>query len=102
MADEIRGVYSDLQQISQRFATAQNEVQGNVQRVKSSMSPLENGSWIGKGYDAFSREMQSEVMPALARLQQALGEAARITNEISRTLQDAEEEASSPFRNSST
>jgi WXG100 family type VII secretion target len=97
MADEIRGVYAELQQIAQRFAAAQSEVQGNIQRVNNSMAPLDGGSWIGRGYDAFSREMHNEVMPAMNRLQQALAEAARVTSAISQTLEDADEQASSPF-----
>jgi uncharacterized protein YukE len=36
-------------------------------------------------------------MPAMNRLQQALAEAARVTSAISQTLEDADEQASSPF-----
>jgi WXG100 family type VII secretion target len=54
--------------------------------------------WIGRGSKAFFNEMRGEVIPATLRLQQALEEAGRVTKEISQTMQQADEEASSPFR----
>jgi WXG100 family type VII secretion target len=98
MSNEVRGVYSDLEQVANRFASAQADVVETLQRVRSAMDPLENGSWIGRGFDAFSREMRGEVVPAVQRLQQSLGEAARVTSTIAQTLHQADEEASSPFR----
>lgn len=98
MSNEIRGVYSDLEQAANRFANAQSDVLNTLQRVRSSMEPLEGGSWIGRGSDAFFREMNGEVLPAVQRLQQSLGEASRITAAIVQTLRQADEQASSPFR----
>lgn len=98
MSDEIRGVYGDLDQVANRFTSAQSDVLATLQRVRAAMEPLENGSWIGRGSDAFFREMRGEVLPAVQRLQQSLGEAARNTNAIVQTLRQADEEASSPFR----
>ncbi|HRA66868.1 MAG TPA: WXG100 family type VII secretion target [Caldilinea sp.] len=98
MSNEIRGVYGDLEQVASRFANAQSEVADTFQRVRAAMDPLENGSWIGRGSDAFVREMRGEVLPAVQRLQQSLGEAARTTGAIVQALRQADEEASSPFR----
>jgi WXG100 family type VII secretion target len=98
MSDEVRASYDDLEQVSQRFAKAQQEVQQMLQSVRQSMEPLENGSWIGRGFDAFRREMRGEVLPAVTRLQNALGEASNTTKSISQTMQDADEEAAAPFR----
>lgn len=98
MSDEIRGVYGDLEQVANRFISAQSDVLNTLQRVRSAMEPLENGSWIGRGSDAFFREMRGEVLPAVQRLQQALGEAGRSTNAIVQTLHQADDDASAPFR----
>lgn len=97
MSDEVRASYNDLEQVSQRFTKAQNEVQQMLQRVRSSMDPLESGSWIGRGFDAFQSEMNGEVLPAVTRLQNALGEAASTTNNIVQVMQSADEDASGPF-----
>jgi len=98
MSNEIRGVYGDLEQVASRFAKAQSDVLTTMQRVRSSMEPLESGSWIGRGSDAFFREMNGEVLPAVQRLQQSLGEASRITAAIVQALRQADDQASSPFR----
>lgn len=98
MADEIRADYEQLEQITNRFASQQQAVQQMLQRVRGSMSQLENGGWIGRGSQAFFAEMNGEVLPASNRLQQALGEASRSVNEIAQTIRQAEEEASSVFR----
>ena len=97
MADEVRADYEQLEQISSRFANEAQEIQQMLQKVRSSMQKLEP-DWIGRGSEAFFSEMEGEVLPATARLQQALDEAGRITKDIVQTMQQAEEEASSPFR----
>jgi len=97
MADEVRADYEQLEQISSRFANQSQEIQQMLQKVRSSMQTLEP-DWIGRGSEAFFSEMEGEVLPATARLQQALDEASRITKDIVQTMQQAEEEACSPFR----
>lgn len=98
MSDEIRADYEELEQVSSRFATQSQAVQAMVQKVRGSMEKLENGDWIGRGSDAFFNEMNSDVLPAVERLLQALDEANRTTKDIAQTVQQAEEEASSRFR----
>lgn len=98
MANEVRASYNELEQLSNRFARSQSEIQQMIQQVRNAMQPLENGSWIGRGSDAFFREMRGEVAPAVTRLQQALGEASRTTKDIVQTMQQADEQASAPFR----
>lgn len=98
MSDEIRADYEQLQQISTRFDQQSQAIQQMLQQVRSSMEKLESGGWIGRGSDAFFSEMQSDVLPASERLQQALDEANRATQTIVNTVKQAEEEASSRFR----
>lgn len=98
MADEIRADYDRLEQVASNFANQAQAIQQTLQNVRGSMDPLESGGWIGRGSDSFFTEMQSDVMPANERLQQALDEASRVTKQIIQTVQQAEEEACSPFR----
>ena len=98
MADEIRADYDRLEKVASQFANQSQEIQQMLQKVRGSMEPLENGGWIGRGSDAFFSEMQSEILPATERLQQAMDEANRVTNQIVQTIRHAEEEACSPFR----
>ena len=42
--------------------------------------------------------MNGDVMPSLTRLQHAMGEAARVTNQISQAMKNAESEASGALK----
>jgi WXG100 family type VII secretion target len=97
MADEVKADYEQLEQVANKFSNQSEEIQQMLQLVKNNMDKLEP-DWIGRGSEAFFSEMQGEILPAVARLQQALEEANRVTKEVVETMQQAEEEASSPFR----
>jgi WXG100 family type VII secretion target len=97
MADEVKADYDQLEQIANRFANQAEEINDMIQQVNSSMEKLEP-DWIGRGSEAFFREMRGEVLPAVRRLHQALHEANKVTKDISQTMKQADEEASSPFR----
>lgn len=96
-AEEIRADYEQLSQVANRFSTQSQQIQQMTQKVQKSMETLKTG-WEGRGSQAFFNEMQGKVLPGVNRLQQALQEAARVTQQISQTVKQAEEEASSPFR----
>lgn len=98
MAEKIQADYDQLGQVSGKFADQSGAIQQMLQSVRNSMSKLEDGGWIGRGSDAFFAEMNGEVLPAVNRLQQALDEASRAANEINQLVQQADDEASSPFR----
>ena len=97
MADEVRADFNQLEQIASKFGNQAQEIQQMFQQVRGGMDKLEN-DWIGRGSEAFFREMRGEVLPAVNRLHQALEEASRVTKEIVQTMRQADEEASSPFR----
>jgi len=99
MADEIKADYEQLEQVASRFSQQANVVHETHQNIRNSMQNLEDG-WIGRGSDAFFAEMQSTILPAIQRLQNALEEASQVTKAIVQTVQQADEEASSPFRTS--
>lgn len=98
MSDEIRADYDELENLAGRFVNQSQAISQMIQRVNASADKLLGGDWKGRGVDAFEREMRSEVMPAAQRLQQALEEAGRTTNDVAQTIKQAEEEASSRFR----
>lgn len=97
MADEIKADYEQLEQVAKRFHNQADEIQQMEQQVRNSMHKLDP-DWKGRGSKAFFHEMRGEVLPAVHRLHQALQEASRITKEIVQTMQQADEEASSPFK----
>ncbi len=98
MADEIRADYDQLKQVATRFSNQEAMTREMINIVNRGMQPLEAGSWIGRGSDAFFNEMNGEVMPAAHRLMQALAEASSVVQQIAQTVEAAEEEAAALFK----
>lgn len=97
-ADIIQANYEELETIATRFghwADCNVEMSG---RVRQGIEKLRHGDWIGKGSEAFFKEMDGEVLPALNRLTLALQQSEDVVNEIIFILREAEEEAASVFR----
>lgn len=100
MSDQIQADYEQLEQVAAKFDQQAQVVAQVIQSVKVSFNKLHSGGWIGEGANAFFNEMNSKVFPATQRLQNALSEASRATKDISQTVKQADEAASSPFRSS--
>ncbi len=96
-AEEIRADYDQLAQVANRFNGQSQQIQQMTQSVQRSMETL-RGGWEGRGSQAFFNEMQGKVLPGVNRLHQALAQAARVTQQVSQTVRQAEEEASAPFK----
>ena len=94
----IRADFDSLAKISQIFGRHAAEIQQSNQRIQRQVDTLEGGDWIGKGANAFYREMGTEILPSLKRLSAALQVADRLTRQISKIMQDADPEAAALFR----
>lgn len=99
MIDEIRADYEALQQIAARFSQRAEITAEMLAGVRQAYQPLEQGSWIGEGADAFFAEMTGDVIPAVGRLIAALATAGEITGSVGRTIEEADQAAASPFQN---
>lgn len=96
-AATIRSDRDELAKIGSSFSKASSAIAGVNRKIKSSQDTLEGGDWIGRGANAFYKEMNGDVNPAMKRLEKALGEAARITKQIAQIMQQAEEDSSRLF-----
>jgi WXG100 family type VII secretion target len=83
--------------MAQSFRAQSENITKQTQQLKGDMDTLQSGDWIGQGAQAFYKEMGDMVLPTMQRLQRALGEASRITQQISQIMKAAEDEASSCF-----
>jgi WXG100 family type VII secretion target len=97
-ATTVRSNYDELKSIQNTFNQNAGAIASMNQNVKSRVETLQGGDWIGQAATKFYQEMDSSVMPSLNRLQKALTEAARITQQIANTMKQAEDEASSIFK----
>lgn len=96
-APKIRGDYDLLAQISKMFTRHSTETQRMINRVNQAVSTLQGGDWLGKGANAFYREMEQEVLPSLKRLAAALNIAGKTTRQIDMILHQAEDETARIF-----
>lgn len=90
--------YEALEQIAARFGRQAQEIDQMLQAIRRSKGSLENGGWVGEGADSFFAEMDSDVTPAVERLQQALDEADVVTRRISQLWRQSDEEAAGPLK----
>ncbi|MCB0078176.1 MAG: WXG100 family type VII secretion target [Anaerolineales bacterium] len=96
-ADIIQADYERLDGIASQFSSRAEHVFQLEQTLRSRLEALRQGGWIGVTASAFYDEMAGEVLPALARLAQALQTAQAVTLQIKATFQQAEEEAAALF-----
>ena len=97
MADEIRVDYAQLERVAAQFArqaTAVNQMQQQLRRKTGQLQ----SAWVGKGSGAFFTEMNDKILPATARLHNALQEASKTTRQIAQLMAQAERDAAAPFR----
>ena len=94
----IRIDYESMKQIAKAFARESEAAGRTLQNLQRAMDVLQRGDWIGQGAKAFYREMEQDVLPAMRRLNQALGSANRVSLQIVQLMQGAEDEASAILR----
>lgn len=98
MTERIEVVYGELHQMSTHFENQADEIQQMYQHVKNQAESLHGNGWRGKAADDFINEMNNVVLPAVARLQNALEGSGQLLKTISTTFSQADEEAGSLFR----
>ena len=96
-APTVRCDHDQIKNVSQSFSTQADTLNQMIQNIHSNMDTLQGGDWIGQGANAFFKEMGDSVFPTLGRLQKAMTESARITQQISQIMKDAEDNASKCF-----
>lgn len=97
-SDLFQSDYEQLETLAGQFGQQAEAQESMLARVKSAADNLADGGWIGEGSEAFQQEMEGVMIPACSRLINALKESQRVTRDIVRIIQQAEDEASAPFR----
>ena len=93
-AIQVRVEFDEMGQIAKTFQQNADDIGAAHNRIKGAQDTLEGGDWIGHGAKKFQGEMESSINPSLKGLQQAMDEASRVTNDISKVMHQAEEDAS--------
>ena len=95
MAEHVEISYDTLTNIKSKFGQLAQNVERMRSKLASQSDSLQGGNWKGHGADAFYREMNGEILPAVDRLHTALEEAAAVTGEIAEKFKAAEEDIKS-------
>ena len=90
--------YQQLEQLAQRFAKQQTQVQAILQSLKQTIQALEHGGWMGDTAAACFKEFYTEVVPAYCKLQHVFCESQTSLNQIAKLFHEAEAEAAALFR----
>src|SRR3990172_4002341 len=99
---KIRVDHDAMGVVGRSFAKAAEATGNTLRQLKSAMGVLNGGDWIGQGANKFYQEMDSDVLPAVQRLTSGLAEGAKVSEQISQLMKQAEEEAARFLRGAGT
>jgi WXG100 family type VII secretion target len=100
MSDQIQADYEQLGQVASKFASQAQTTRDLTRKVQAAFQKLEQGGWMGRGAEAFVKEMNAVVLPGLKRMESALQTGSTVSKEISQKMRSAEDEACAPFKKS--
>jgi len=95
--DKFQVKYDELDQLAGMFSSESGQVSEVIGKLKSAIENMRD-KWIGEGAQKFFNEMESEVLPALGKLQSALNEGATKTKQMAGLVHEHEEQASNLFK----
>lgn len=93
-AETVRSDFDQMKDIQGKWNTLAENTQNAIQNLNGKMEALKGGDWYGDSATKFFNEMDSVVMPAMKRAQQAFSEAGKVTISIAQTIKQAEDECS--------
>lgn len=91
--------YEMMKKFSNSFRGQETAVQQTTQKLGKVIEQLRGGDWIGEGATAFFKEMDSEVIPAMKRLQSAMTEGDKVSKEIEKIQHETESSIEAFFTN---
>ena len=97
MATHPRIDYPAMQGIVKQFQNDQNDISNLLSQTKNKVETLHGNLWMGEAADKFFQEMEGTVLPAMGRLVAALGRAGEVTQKVSDTIRQSDEETKSFF-----
>jgi WXG100 family type VII secretion target len=95
----IRVDYDMIKKIADAFRKKETDAKSVTQKLTRPLETLRGGDWVGVGATAFFNEMDSEVLPAMKRLQAALTEGDRVSKEIEKLQHECESGITALFVN---
>ena len=91
--------FDAFKNIEGSFRAQETATQQTIGKLNKVIEQLRGGEWFGEGATAFYNEMDSEVMPAMKRLKEVMGEGDRVSKEMERLQHECETSIISLFSN---
>ena len=86
----IRAKYDELESVAQAFDNLSIRTQTTTRNLTDARNGL-NGEWVGFGAERFFGEMESDIIPSMQKLENALAHVANLIREISYKFAETEE-----------
>ena len=97
MAEVVQFDHDQLNGIESRFTDQAEKARATERKLTEQMEVLKGGAWIGPNADKFFEVMESQLLPANKRLADALDRGSEVTRQITKMMNDADEETKGFF-----
>jgi WXG100 family type VII secretion target len=97
MPGKIRAQYNDIKQAGQAFSNESNAIQSMSNQLKARTEDLHGKGWQGLGSDAYFKEMEGTILPALKRLEAALNSMSSTMKQVHDLFHNAENDVNQLF-----
>ena len=90
--------YEMMKKFRNSFKGQEAAAQQSIQKISKVVEQLRGNDWIGEGANKFFSDMDSTYFPAMKRLQNAMTEGDRVSNEIEKIQHETESQITSLFK----
>lgn len=97
MTEEIKLVYATAEEMIQTFQRGVEQLDNTLQEMQSIANTLEEGALLGRGGEAFTNAIRSQLSPAISRLNDKFQELAGDVQQAIRYMQEADKTSAGKF-----
>jgi WXG100 family type VII secretion target len=97
MTNLITVEYETIEGFARQFADEAARFERSLQQIRQQHEVLYRQAWVGDNANTFYKTMQTDILPALQRLTQALYEADHVTRAMAVVYQEAEQQGKAAF-----
>lgn len=90
--------YEMMKKFYNSFKGQEAATQQSIKNISKVVEQLRGGDWIGEGANKFYSDMDSTFFPALKRLQNAMSEGDRVSQQIEKIQHETESSIESLFK----
>jgi WXG100 family type VII secretion target len=90
--------YESMKKFRSSFKGQEAATQQSIQKITKVVEEIRGGEWIGEGATKFLSDMDGTYFPAMKRLQNAMTEGDKVTNDIEKIQHETESQVTSFFK----